>query len=84
MIGDGQKARIRAERVCSRRRDTPEKPGEEWGPNFIAKRGYGTESPRDVLPGTSLPGEAVSTAYATVVGWLKKPTPLGKPGEMLT
>jgi hypothetical protein len=35
-------ARIWAERVCSRLRDTPEKPGEEWGPTFSAKRRYGT------------------------------------------
>ena len=51
MIGDGQKARIRAERVCSRLRDTPKKPGEAWGPTFSGKRRYGTESPRVVLMG---------------------------------
>ena len=38
IIGLGQKARIRAGRVCSRPRDTPEKPGEEWGPTFSVKR----------------------------------------------
>ena len=29
-------------------------------------------------------GEQVSTAYCTAEGWLKKPTPLGKPEDMLT
>jgi hypothetical protein len=84
MIGDGHKARIRAARVCSRRSDTPAKPGDAWGPNVSATRGYGTASPRDVLPGTYLPGEEVSTDYATVVGGLKQPTPRGQPVAMRT
>jgi len=44
-------ARIRAERVCRRRRDTPETPGDAWGPPCSAKRRDGTASPRGVLPG---------------------------------
>jgi hypothetical protein len=32
MMGLGQRARIRAGRVCSRPGYTPETPGEEWGP----------------------------------------------------
>ena len=51
MIGYGQKARIRPERVCNRLRDTAEKPGEAWGPTFSGQRRYGTESPRVVLMG---------------------------------
>ena len=42
-MGYGQKARIRAERVCRRLSDTPEKPGEEWGPSFSDTRRRGTE-----------------------------------------
>jgi hypothetical protein len=84
MIGYSQKAWIKAERFCSRRSDTAEKPGAEWGPTFSAKRRYETESPRSVLPGKALHGEGVSTGGATVGGWLKKLTPLGKPVDMLT
>jgi hypothetical protein len=49
IIGYGQKARIRAERFSNRRRDTPKKPGEEWGPTFSAKRRDGTEELQVVL-----------------------------------
>ena len=49
MIGDGHKARIGAERFSTRRRDTPEKPGEAWGPQVSVKRREGTESPPVVL-----------------------------------
>ena len=38
IIGLGQKARLRAGRLCNRPRDTPEKPGEEWGPSFDIRR----------------------------------------------
>jgi hypothetical protein len=48
-MGYGQKARIRAARFSTRLRDTPEQPGEEWGPTFSAKRRDGTEEPRVVL-----------------------------------
>jgi hypothetical protein len=51
-MGYGQKARIRAERVCRRLRDTPEKPGEAWDPTFSGKRRDGTESHCVVLTGT--------------------------------
>src|SRR5687768_16213022 len=43
-------ARLGAERVCSRLRDTPETPGEAWGPPCNDTRRWGTESPRVVLP----------------------------------
>jgi hypothetical protein len=84
MIGYGHKARIRAERVCSRRRDTPETPGEAWGPTFSGKRRDGTASPRVVLQRVEPRLEQVSTGYATVGGWLNKPRPRGKPVDRLT
>ena len=49
IMGYGQKARIRAERFSNRLRDTPKKPGEEWGPTFSAERRYGTEELHVVL-----------------------------------
>jgi hypothetical protein len=42
-LATAKRARIGAERVCSRLRDTPEKPGEEWDPTSSDKRSYGTE-----------------------------------------
>ena len=83
-MGYGQKARIRAERVCSRLRDTPETPDDEWGPTCSVKRRYGTESPRVVLQWAAPSLEQVSTGYATVEGWLKKPRPRGKLVDRLT
>jgi hypothetical protein len=38
MSGDGQQARIRTERVGSRLRDTPETPGDAWGPPVSGTR----------------------------------------------
>jgi hypothetical protein len=61
MMGYGQKARIRAERVCSRLRDTPEKPGEAWGPTCSVTRRDGTESPRVVLIGARRAVQACSS-----------------------
>jgi len=84
MIGYGQKARMRAERVCSRLSDTPETPGEAWGPPFSVKRRYGTESPRVVLTGATAADEPVSTGYGTVGGFPKKPRPLGTPADRPT
>src|SRR5262245_66236446 len=52
MMGDGQQAKIRAERVRSRLRDTPKQPGEEGGPPFSVNRRDGTESPRVVFERT--------------------------------
>jgi hypothetical protein len=75
---------IRAERVCSRRRDTPETPGEAWGPTFSANRRYGTESPRVVLQRAARSLEPVATGYATVAGWLKQPRPRGTLVDRLT
>ena len=77
-------ARIRAERVCRRLSDTPETPGDAWGPPFSAKRRDGTESPRVGLQRATPSLEQVSTGYATVAGWLKKPRPLGKLVDRLT
>ena len=77
-------ARIWAERVCSRLRDTPETPGEAWGPTFSAQRRDGTEYPRVVLQWAAPSLEQVSTGYATVEGLLKKQRPLGKLVDRLT
>ena len=49
MMGDGQKPLIRADLVGSRRRATPQQPGEAWGPTGSGKRRYGTAYPRVVL-----------------------------------
>jgi hypothetical protein len=84
MIGYGQQARIRAERIGSRLSDTPEKPGAAWGPQFSAKRRYGTESPRVVLTGVCRAGEQVSTGYGTVVGFPTKRRPRGTLADLLT
>ena len=84
MIGDGQQARIRAERGCSRRRDTPETPGEAWGPTCSVTRRSGTEAPRGVLPRRARAGAEVSTADATGGGWRQKPTPRGTPVDRRT
>jgi len=77
IMGYGQKARIRPERVCNRLRETAEQPGDAWGPTFSAKRRDGTASPRVVLQRAALSWEQVSTGDGTVEGWLKQPRPRG-------
>ena len=46
MLGYGQQARSGAARCSTRLRDTPETPGEAWGPPGSVKRRGGTASPR--------------------------------------
>jgi hypothetical protein len=84
LLATAQMAGIGAERVCSRRRDTPKKPGEAWGPTFSEKRKWGTEYPRVARPGACCAGEQVSTGDGAVVGFPKKPTPRGTLAAMLT
>jgi hypothetical protein len=84
LIGDGHQARIRAERVGSRRSDTPATPGDAWGPPCSATRRYGTASPRGLRTGVGRAGAQVSTGDGTVVGFPQQRRPRGTLGELLT
>jgi hypothetical protein len=71
MMGDGPQARRRAERVGSRRRDTPATPGAAGGPTVSGQRRGGTASPGVGLTGARRAGQDGSAAQPGA--WRPKP-----------